>query len=388
MAGFRRRILATVLGLVTLLPMFAPNVAHAQPVSISADFRAGATPAGVMTPTAWAARRQAVAQRVPLAPSPAHQALARVLDPGDYECGPTAFDAYLRGLLTGLGDDELEFLFTSGVLDFPTYDALLFGSNTNAAYVLPSDYAKELSRSFIDAQRFWDIPSADIRLMAMHGSMLLDVSRLERLLTVLYGLTPADAHSYAVMVAGVVDRVPAFADGANPIFTLNAYAFTGEGDPDPLLAALPDKIVFGDGILDALEWMGIADVGPRAVLAHEFGHHVQFEHGLFDNFLPSPEATRRTELMADALSTYFSTHSRGLALNAKRVLQAESTFYIVGDCAFDYPGHHGTPNQRLRAATWGVDLADSAHKQGHIPPSATVIGRFDAALPDLVRPDA
>ena len=111
--------------------------------------------------------------------------------------------------------------------------------------------------------------------------------------------------------------------------------------------------------MDALESLQIADVGPRAVLGHEFGHH-----------------------------TYFTTHSRGLALHAKRVLQGERTFYEVGDCSFDSPGHHGTPNQRLRAAQWGADLAASAHKQGHILPSLTVANRFDAALPALVAPDA
>ena len=83
--------------------------------------------------------------------------------------------------------------------------------------------------------------------------------------------------------------------------------------------------------------MGVGDVGPRAVLGHEFGHHVQYEDNLFDSPLTGPEATRRTELMADAFGTYFATHSRGLALNTKRVLQAEQTFYKVGDCAFNEP---------------------------------------------------
>ena len=38
----------------------------------------------------------------------------------------------------------------------------------------------------------------------------------------------------------------------NPLWTLNAYAFSGEDESDPALAALPDKLVFGDGILDGL----------------------------------------------------------------------------------------------------------------------------------------
>ncbi|MGC4940496.1 hypothetical protein [Kribbella sp. DT2] len=38
------------------------------------------------------------------------------------------------------------------------------------------------------------------------------------------------------------------------------------------------------------------------------GHHIQYEDGLFDSTLPAPEATRRTELMADSFSAYFLTH--------------------------------------------------------------------------------
>ena len=86
------------------------------------------------------------------------------------------------------------------------------------------------------------------------------------------------------------------------------------------------------------------------------------------------------------MATYFATHSRGLALNAKRVVQAQQAFYDVGDCQFTSPGHHGTPLQRDRAAQWGVDLADSARKQGHVLPSLTVAQLFDAALPGLVAP--
>ncbi len=93
-------------------------------------------------------------------------------------------------------------------------------------------------------------------------------------------------------------------------------------------------------------------------MAHEFGHHVQYELGVFDTGPTDPaEATRRTELMADAMASYFGTHKKGLALNSKRVADALLSFYTVGDCYFDDPGHHGTPLQRQRAADWGSGLA-------------------------------
>lgn len=286
-----------------------------------------------------------------------------------------------------MSDADLEFLFSSGVLDFPTYDALVFGTSADPQYALTPEYRQQLTSAFRGAKKFWDIKSGDIQLLAMHGNVLQDPARLERLLTVVFGLTDSEAGGYARYIVDTVAEIPAFQGGDNPIFTLNAFAYSNVGDPDPLAATIPDKLVFGDGILDALESMGIADVGPRAVLGHEFGHHVQFEDNLFESDLTGAEATRRTELMADAFGTYFATHSRGLSLNTKRVLQAEKTFYEVGDCAFDSPGHHGTPNQRVRASTWGAQLAGSAQKQGHVLPSLTVAAKFDAALPQFVVPD-
>ena len=179
---------------------------------------------------------------------------------------------------------------------------------------------------------------------------------------------------------------PVFEGGNNALFTLNAYAFSAEGDPDPRVAGIPDKLVFGDGILEALEFMGIGNVGSRAVMGHEFGHRIQFEKNLFDSPLTGPEATRRTELMADSFATYFAAHPRGLSLQGRRLAQAERTFYEVGDCAFDNPGHHGTPNQRLRAAEWGSDLAIATKPR--ILPSLTVARLFEARLPEFVAPDA
>jgi hypothetical protein len=375
-------------GLTVALGLVAPatSAAGAAPVT-------SATAAtDIQQPANWQAVRDATAARFSLGTNPATEAVGRLIDPADYSCGPTDLDAYVDQILSGLTRAQLVALATSGALDFPTYDALFFGTTGDPAYALPSDYRASLTNTFRDAQKFWDVQSSDIQLMAMHGGgVLRDPARLARLLTDVYGFSPAGAASYAASVVKLVASIPALQGGDNPIFTLNAFAFSGEGDPDPVVAALPDKLIFGDGILDALEYMNIADVGPRAVLGHEFGHHVQYEDHLFREVSTDaelPEATRRTELMADAFGSYFATHSRGLALNAKRVLQVEKSFYEVGDCSFDSPGHHGTPSQRLRASEWGVDLATSAQTQGHILPSMVVDARFEDALPGLVAPDA
>ena len=336
----------------------------------------------------WQSRSAAVDERLGIDRSPAREALDRVINPGDYECGPTNFDVYIDGLFAGMTDEDIDFLFSTPVLDLPTYDALVFGRSSDPAYALPSSHATSLGHTFRDVKRFWDIESGDIQLHAMHGDMLLDPARISRTLQAVYGVPAAAADAFAADWSARIAATPAFDGGNNPLFTLNAFAFTGEGDPDPFVSSIPDKLIFGDGILDALQWLGIGNVGPRAVMGHEFGHHIQYEDNLFDSPLTGPEATRRTELMADAFGTYFAVHSRGLSLNAKRVLQAEQTFYEVGDCAFTNPGHHGTPNQRMRASEWGADLASSAQRQGKILPSLTVAEQFDVVLPELVAPDA
>jgi hypothetical protein len=319
--------------------------------------------------------------------SPARGILDRLINPAEHVCGPTDLDVYFARLRADLTEADLAFLDQSPAMDIPTVDALLFGTAADPDYAVRADYRRLLTKTFRDAQRFWDIDSGDIQLTGMHGDMLQDTFRVARVLRVAFGRTADEARAEAREIADTVAGSPGLDGGNNPLFTLNAFALSAWVDPNPLVADVPDKIVFGDGMLDALEFMGIGNVGSRVVLAHEFGHHVQFEDGLLDSALPAPEATRRVELMADVFGTYFATHARGLALNAKRVLQAERAFFAVGDCAFDNPAHHGTPTQREHASSWAANLANNARPQGHILPSLALAARFEAQLPRLVAPD-
>jgi len=153
---------------------------------------------------------------------------------------------------------------------------------------------------------------------------------------------------------------------------------------------LADKIVMGDGILEAYASIGFGDVAPQAIFAHEFAHQIQFENEYFDDLgkVSSAERTRYTELMADAMAAYYLTHKRGGAMNQKRVEQFLEVFYEIGDCAFTSSGHHGTPNQRLAAAEFGFRLAADAQKQGHILTAEEFHTLFQAYYPTLIAPDA
>ena len=86
--------------------------------------------------------------------------------------------------------------------------------------------------------------------------------------------------------------------------------------------------------------------------------------------------------MADTFASYFGTHKKGLALNAKRVADALETGYTSGDCAFDDDGHHGTPNQRERAYAFGASLAAAAKPKSFVLPSLTVAALFEDGAPD------
>ena len=323
-----------------------------------------------------------------LVESPAQAALAPAVPPS--ECAGTLLDTYIDQLLIDMTDEQFAFLVAhqDTLLNVPTYDALFFGSPSDPDYALES-HAQQIKNTFRDLRRFWDIQSADIQLMAMHGDVLLDADRIAKTLTAMVAtgeigpMTPAEIQAEANAVAAFMQAQGDFYN--NPLWTLNAFAFSGEGETDPFIAALPDKLVMGDGIIAAYDAIGLGDVGVRVIMAHEFGHHVQYELGVFDTGPTDPaEATRRTELMADAMAAYFGTHKQGLALNKKRVTDALLSFYTVGDCSFASPGHHGTPLQRERAANWGADLAAAANPRSFILPPATFVQLFDQALPKII----
>lgn len=273
----------------------------------------------------------------------------------------------------------------------PTFEALLFQTrDADTFFGYTGQYTHRMTKVERDVKRFWDIQSADIQVLAMHGTVLADPSRTIPTYEspVFLGLPAATAQTWAGEVQNVIQTEPTVNGGNHPLFTFNAFAISA-----PELG-IPDKIVMGDGVLDAYAALGFDDVAPQAVFAHEFGHHIQFERNFFDELPPGAdpatvdqaELTRHNELMADAFAGYYLTHKRGAALNKKRVAEFLEVFFQAGDCAFTNPGHHGTPAQRMRAAEFGFSVADEAQKQGHILTAAQVHARFEAAYPSLVAP--
>ncbi|WP_268036505.1 hypothetical protein [Algoriphagus sp. PAP.12] len=311
---------------------------------------------------------------------------AMAVEPSD--CEPTEFDAWISGELEDWEFFDIFFASYSGMLDFPTYDALFFENSSEGQYFGKNgEYTQSMVKTFKDLKRFWTIDSEGIVLAAMHGNMLQDRDKLIRIDQILFNDDLPTAENWADLILQALEEVPAYRNGEHPIFTLNAFAQSAFFFPP--VGIVPSKIIMGDGILEGYEALGFGDVAPQAILAHEFGHHIQFQLGLFEEGLEDediPEATRRTELMADAYSAYYLSHAKGATMQWKRVQQFLEVFFSIGDCGFANPGHHGTPLQRMAAAEWGYELANSAKKQGHIMGSQEFADLFDAALPELVAP--
>jgi len=297
--------------------------------------------------------------------------------------GNTLLYQWLDKQIADWDGETLFWAAISGMLSFPSYDALFFeNSSANQFFGVNQEYTHRVTKTFGDLQRFWNIQSNSIVLDAVHGNMLHDRNKLIRMDMILFGDSQEAAEYWADLIIMLVKEVPQYRNGNHPIFTFNAYAQSTFDFPP--YGKIPDKIVIGDGIMEAFSAIGYADVAPQAIAAHEFGHHIQYQLHLLDGQI-SPEATRKSELMADAYAAYFLSHSRGASMQWKRVKQFLQVFFNIGDCAFSDDSHHGTPTQRIAAAEWGYQVAENARKQGHILPAQKFTALFNAQLPMILK---
>jgi len=310
-----------------------------------------------------------------------------VIDPDQYECSEdTPFRNWLTGQLAPMTPEQVEGARTILEFDVATLDAVFFPQPERQRFFgADGEHTNRLRRTFRNLQGFWDVPSRDIELVPIHGDVVLDTARSARALQAGLGLTPEQAATTAAELKELADQ-DVYQHGELPLFTANAFAVSFAPDEElPPGVSTSRKIAVGNGILTGVEAIGFGDIGPDNVLAHEFGHQVQDSNGLFENEVPSPESTRRIELMADSLGAYYLGHARGGDASWRRLRQSAELATTIGDCRFDSEGHHGTPNQRGRAAEWGAKLSQAGRR---ILPSARVIALFDRKLPAIVAPDA
>lgn len=313
--------------------------------------------------------------------------LRRAIDGSQYACAPTQLTTYVRQQTQDWTDEDFDLLDQLAVLDWPTYQALLFEPSGPQHLGRDGQYTKELTKSFGRLQGFWDVDGSDIRLAAMHGEVIQDDARMIPMLTFAFEISEAEASQVLDAVQEYLDQ-PKFDGGRHPLFTFNAFAYSDRVAAPGEALGVPDKIIMGDGILEGMAAIGLDDVAPRGILAHEYGHQVQFRLGRFDDHAGTPEATRETELEADALGGYYLSHPRGERLRAQRVEAFVRADHAVGDCSFASPGHHGTPDQRAAAGRWADALANQKGAKGHVLSARAVSDACRAHLPVILAPSA
>jgi len=117
-----------------------------------------------------------------------------------------------------------------------------------------------------------------------------------------------------------------------------------------------------------------------SVLAHEYGHVMQFQLGVMSPTAPrSPAETRSNELIADMFSSFYLSISRS-GQDIGGIQASLQSAYDIGDYAFNDPNHHGTPVQRASAFVGGARVA-LEYLQQQIPRTlAAVYQRFQQEL--------
>jgi predicted metalloprotease len=99
----------------------------------------------------------------------------------------------------------------------------------------------------------------------------------------------------------------------------------------------------------------MGDFAVAYVVAHEYGHQVQDELGVFERNVP----TVNTELQADCYAGNWAKSAYDEnRLDDGDIQEALRAALAVGDFDFDSAGHHGTPEQREEAWTRGFQSGD------------------------------
>lgn len=327
-------------------------------------------------------------------------AVDRVINPNDYVCDPSTplmdwFTTEANTVITQEPNIFFELFLGLAADQVTANNALLLETDATPQFFgYTGEFTRKLQRTERDVKDFWDIFSDDIQLIGMHGTTLLDTDRVAATYQAAFEIAPGVpvppelAQQLAAQVRADILASQTLNGGNHPLFSFNSFAISSFGGP------IPDKIVIGDGVLEGFEAVGFGDVAPKAVYAHEFSHHIQYEHGYNTEDIPgsvSPdpaERNRYSELMADAMAGYYLTHKKGAGFHRKRVEEFLQIFFQLGDCAFNTPTHHGTPNQRMAAARFGFDVAHEADRKGKILSSQAFHDKFVEAFPSIIAPDA
>ena len=113
----------------------------------------------------------------------------------------------------------------------------------------------------------------------------------------------------------------------------------------------------------------IGDFSVAYIVAHEYGHEVQDELGLFDQN-DGQIPTMAFELQADCYAgTWAKSAYKENRLQDGDVQEALDAALAVGDFDTTNPGHHGTPEQRADAWNSGFESGDPSSCSSYLDPA-------------------
>ena len=117
------------------------------------------------------------------------------------------------------------------------------------------------------------------------------------------------------------------------------------------------SVLFGLRLLETtLKLAEHPDIAVTAVCAHEFGHIVQYKHGLHTRLFDGTGTKKRVELHADFLAGFYA----GIRKREKPNYNA-AVFAVKqrahGDNNIDNVEHHGTPQERAQAVVRGFETS-------------------------------
>ena len=139
-----------------------------------------------------------------------------------------------------------------------------------------------------------------------------------------------------------------------------SFAFLNDCDSPNALANPQDRsILFGTTMLQKLLRDFNSSVPLWQVLAHEWGHQIQYALG--DYWLNAPTVAPK-ELEADMFSGFYLL----IAKNNQDLSSSVANAFAIGDWQFNNQNHHGTPTQRAAAVVAGGRVA-LEYASGQIP---------------------
>mmetsp|Transcript_20829 Transcript_20829/g.57913 ORF Transcript_20829/g.57913 Transcript_20829/m.57913 type:complete len:440 (-) Transcript_20829:610-1929(-) len=280
---------------------------------------------------------------------------------------------YALSLLNQMSAQDASALFVDALADKIAFvhKIVIDKSEDDEYFGENGEYTDELLSRMDDIERFYGLGTTTSTteeqpsiLLGAHGSAIAIRSVRVRFCELIRSSPRFDCDGYADEVNRIINRIPG--RYSNPLLTMNAFVANSDfardfNDIDS--SSIKTTIAFGDGILTYMESTGHAsDHDPDFVLAHEYGHVLQIENGMYkirSDGTISSSLRSRLELMADAFAAYYMAHNRGGALPTDEIDEISTRAATMGDFLDGPESVHGTPGQRECAAIWGANFAKS-----------------------------